>query len=263
MIGILLAIQLDRPIPDLIFVLLFLLLAYAILVLFFSKGLGYKHRWVTGILLNLFLLTTGYYYTGLNTPKNHESNISHFSADYNEYMVDVSEQVSEKPNSYKVVARVVACKDSLKWNSISGKLVLYFQKDSLVKNISYGDRLIIHTNVQEVSPPKNPEEFNYKRYLSNKGIYNQAYIKSYEWKVLSSNNGGKLKSMGLKLRTLFLDILQKQNIKGQEFAVVSAILLGYDDFLDSEQRQRVCRGRCHAYSVCIRIACGDHLFYPE
>ncbi len=235
MAGILLAIKFDTPVQGLFPGTLIILLIYAILVLFFSKRIGYNNRWITGVLLNLFILVSGYQYAILCSPKYENNNISHFITQHDEFIIQVTEQVTEKPNSYKVIARAVTCKDSLNWKNISGKLILYFQKDSLVKNISFGDRLIIRANLSEVSPPMNPAEFNYKRYLSNKGIYNQGYIRTGAWKILSSNNGNIAKTIGLKLRLVFMEILQKQNIQGKEFAVVSAILLGYDDFLDNEQ----------------------------
>jgi len=57
--GILLAIKLDTSVQGLFVGLLIILLIYAILVLFFSKRMDYKYRWITGILLNLFILLAG------------------------------------------------------------------------------------------------------------------------------------------------------------------------------------------------------------
>jgi len=233
--GILLAIKFDSTVQGLFPATLIILLVYAILVLFFSKRVGYQYRWITGVLLNLALLLSGYQYTILCAPKHNSNNISHYISKHDKFIIQVTEQVTEKPNSYKVIARAISYKDSLEFAKTDGKLILYFQKDSLVKDIDFGDQLIISANLSEVSPPMNPAEFNYKRYLSNKGIYNQGYIRTGEWQIIATNKGNIAKTLGLKLRSVFMEILQKQNIKGKEFAVVSAILLGYDDFLDNEQ----------------------------
>jgi competence protein ComEC len=126
------------------------------------------------------------------------------------------------------------CKGLNKWEYSRGTVILYFQKDSLSKEIKYGDRIVLNANFIETKPPQNPSEFNYKRYLENKGIYHQAYIKSGTWKILSTENCNKLLAFALSIRNNFFKILEKNNIRGNEFAVVSAILLGYDDKLDKE-----------------------------
>ncbi|MEZ5196592.1 MAG: hypothetical protein R2764_09370 [Bacteroidales bacterium] len=84
-----------------------------------------------------------------------------------------------------------------------------------------------------------------------------------EWGRLREGAGNPIYALGYELREKFSGILDENGIKGKEFAVASAILLGYDEYLDSDHREGICRSRSHAYSMCIGLACGDHLCDPE
>ncbi|MCD4665831.1 MAG: competence protein ComEC family protein [Bacteroidales bacterium] len=235
--GIVSAISVDKPLHIPVAVTIGILVLYFLLVFVFSKLSSYKYRWLSGILINIILIIIGYEITILNTPKFNKNNISALTEKSQEFIVRVTEPVSEKPNSYKIVVEALYYKDSLEWNITSGKAILYLEKDSLAREIGYGDKMIIQTKLNEIKPPQNPGEFNYKRYLANKGTYNQSYIKSKNWLIIDNNGGNPIKALGISIRTKFLKILESQNIKGKEFAVASAILLGYDDKLDSEQQK--------------------------
>lgn len=235
--GISMAIYIDQPVHIPWYVLMVIFISYFFVILLVKKKIYYGYRWIPGVLIYLFLLLIGYELTILRTPRFDSTNIVHIADKSSFFLIRVTEPVSERQHSFKIVAKSIGFKDSLQWKSCSGKLLLYFEKDSSVKHIEYGDDLIIYSQVNEVNPPMNPGEFNYRRYLSNRGIYNQAYVKSASWEILTANNGNSLKTIGLKMRAKFLRILEKNNIKGREFAVASAILLGSDDYLEADQQK--------------------------
>ncbi len=162
----------------------------------------------------------------------------------------MTETVTERPGSYKIVADALGFRDSINWKPTSGKVILYFEKDSAVRRISYGDQLIVHTTLNPVNPPMNPGEFNYKQYLANRGIYNQGFVKAASWKILASDKGNPIMAFSIKVRNNFLHILESENIKGDEFAVASALLLGFTDYLDADQMKEYAgSGAMHILSV--------------
>jgi len=233
--GILIAIKLESW-QSLFYLLLALISVYIIFIFTFSKRMPYRLRWITGLIQNMILLLAGYNLLIYSTPRYQENNILNLR-NPETAIVRVIEQISEKENSYKVVSRVIAAKDSAHWQNISGKITLYFQKDPACEMISYGDELIISSTLSEIAKPQNPGEFNYKRFLSNKGIYHQGFVKSGNWQIIDHARGNMVKAWGIQLRKKFLKILNQNELEGKEYAVVSAILLGYDEYLDSDQKQ--------------------------
>ena len=66
---------------------------------------------------------------------------------------------------------------------------IFFKKDSLFKELRYGDQLLIKSRLSELEPPKNPLEFNYKRFLGLDQIYHQQYVASGKWMKLDEEKG--------------------------------------------------------------------------
>jgi len=234
--GILAAMQIDVQINNSFFVLSVLLLGiHGWFTFFFKKKIAFTYRWIFGIPVNIFLFIAGYQLTILNTARFDRDNVSHFTDRKCELLVLITEPPVEKANSFKLIGEPLFLNDSVDWKTVSGKILLYFAKDSLIPEIKYGDQLLLNTTLNPVSHPKNPGEFNYQRYLANRGIYDQAYVKAGDWSVVARGKGYALISLALELRHRFLKVLESNNITGKEFAVISALLLGCSDYLDSDQ----------------------------
>jgi competence protein ComEC len=120
---------------------------------------------------------------------------------------------------------------------VSGRLMLYLQKDSLAASVKYGDYLLIENNFQEISDPKNPGEFNYRRFLSYSNIFHQAYRTSGQWQPTGRNQGFFLVRWSLAMRHKALQTFEDHHLSGREFAVVSALLLGFREYLDEDLRR--------------------------
>jgi competence protein ComEC len=234
--GILTAIIPDFPfhVPVILLISLVIIIGLLLLV-----PADFKKRWLlwlTGIMVNAVLFFSGYQLTEMKTPKLDPTNISGCYKQSEKYLIQLTEPITERPNSFKVIAKVLAFSDSLGWKSLSGKVMIYFEKDTLAASLEYGDKMVMQAQFKEVEAPKNPEEFNYKRYLSNKGIYHQGFIRGGNWKLLESDCGNPVYQIAYRVRMKLLTILESNHIKGAEYAVASAILLGYDEYLDSEQK---------------------------
>lgn len=239
--GILTSIPLQRE----IFLLNYLipaLFAFISLYIFIKRlNFSYAYSWVFGLLVTAMCFVCGFQLTVLNTDKLKKDHFSNFLDSAEIFYVQIDEPYLEKEKSYKFQAKVLAVKprnpmSSSKegWISTSGSLLCYFSKDNFSEQIEYGDRLLINSKLNEVKPPQNPSEFNYKQYLSYRNIYHQTYIPSGRWRLLNNNNGNTIIHTSYILRDYFLGIYKKINITGDEFAVGSALVLGYDDKVDQD-----------------------------
>lgn len=144
------------------------------------------------------------------------------------YLIKVIDEPQLKPNSIKVVAELT--EDSLR---MIGKVLLYFEPDSLSSNLEYGNILLVKTQLEEVENLGNPNEFNYKRYLRFNGIGHRGYVGSGNAEFLSRGNSG-FRGRFFKARSFLIEKLKEAQLAGNELAVVSALILGYRAELDRE-----------------------------
>ncbi len=152
-------------------------------------------------------------------------------------VAEITENPSLKKKSIKAIINVLAIKTMNGWELSTGKAVVYFEKDSSAFQLKYGDRILINASFSDIEGPKNPEEFNYKRYLSFHLISKQTYIKSGNWKMIDTNMGNPILRKTSSFRNKLINIYSNNNIKDQELAVLSALTLGYKDKLDTETKK--------------------------
>lgn len=220
---------------------------------------SFSHILITVLLLLSFLSTLFFYYY-LSKKKNRFSymfiyNLSVFfffsgiyisqirkipkpSIDENaqiQYIASIEEDLSESKTFYKTFIRI---EKNITNNSKSDVLIqAYFRKDTKVKTLKYGDRLLINTSLKSIKAKGNPYEFNYADYLAKKGIYYQAYLEPENFQFLEHYSGFSLYYYANEVRNKLLSIFKAHNFTGNELAVVSALTLGYKNYLDPEIKQ--------------------------
>ncbi|MGH2648151.1 MAG: ComEC/Rec2 family competence protein, partial [Ginsengibacter sp.] len=149
-------------------------------------------------------------------------------------MATVIEPPVEKNKSYKTLAMVDAIINKDSAYRVTGKLLLYFSKDSTANSVSYGSRIIIRKELQEIKNSGNPAAFNYARYCAFQQIYHQCYLKKDDWVLLKDKNVSFYKNAIFKTRQSIINILN-QNIPGNdEAALAKALLIGYKVDLDKD-----------------------------
>lgn len=233
-LGILSAVFLDSPVQFAIPILCILAVLISIPVLIPKFNISYKRSRGFGLLVNVILFVFGYQLTMLKTEKYAGDHFSKVSDSSTFVYVRLSEPYLEKQRSLKVMAEVLAVKQNGQWKNTSGKAMLYFQKEEEAMQLNYGDGVVLKANFEEIAPPQNPGEFNYKRFLSFHNIYHQAYVKNTDWTYSGINTANRIKASSLGLRNKLLKVFTDNDITGNEFAVGSALLLGYEDKLDAD-----------------------------
>ena len=206
----------------------------SIIILFPKFKFSYRSYWKFGSLVNITLFLLAYQ---LTIVKKEIFAVNHFSklGDKNELVyVRLSETPIETSRSLKSVVQVKAVKYNNKWETTSGKALVYFSKDQKSSQLKYGDELLLNASFNEVVAPKNPGEFNYKCFLSYHQIDHLARVNDNQWLFIHHNTANLFLAACIQLRNHLLKVLTDYKISGQEFAVGSALLLGYEDKLDAE-----------------------------
>ena len=234
-IGIVVAILLGVAIHIPLYISLSLFFIYSAFVFWSRLFSNYKYRWLHGVIISISLLLLGFEWTLQNTEKYDTTHIGNIVSDSSAVIIGtLTEPINERENSYRSTLKVSAIQQNNQWIKANGNVMLYFAKDSFASQLQYGDEVLINTKITEVKPPQNPNEFDYKTYLSNKSIYHQAYLKSGYLKVLAHNNGNPILSYSIYLQSKLLDVLKNNHIEGNEYAVASAMLLGSRDKIDAD-----------------------------
>ena len=225
------------------------LFAMATLTAFLLKR--QRHTWFFGAVMACYLFIAGYSLVRVHESEIHKNYYRSFQADASYYVARVYDYPTERPNSIRTVLELeYQFGDSLPSHPISGKVMAYFPKSDSAFALHYGDLLAIPAPIREVSPPLNPEEFDYRAYLERKGITGQVYLKDEDWIDLQANDANPIYAFSYRFREILLASLQRSGLNDDEFGVAAAILLGYDDNLADEVRKDyVAAGSMHILCV--------------
>lgn len=213
--------------------LLLLTLAAAIIP---SHSVRFIKRWLFGVLLSLLLFATGFNSVLL---RKEILRPAHFSKIRSQgiFVATVSEPLQEKDHSFKSILKVRGIKKGEIILPAEGRILIYFAKDSTILPPAEGSTIVFSGTVQEISPPKNPGAFDYRKYMATSNVHHQVYLDNYSWKTLENPQGFSLTRFAHRVSQKFVSILKANGLKGKEFGVASALILGQNDMLDNETRQ--------------------------
>ncbi|MGI6342095.1 MAG: ComEC/Rec2 family competence protein [Bacteroidales bacterium] len=186
-----------------------------------------------GIATFVVLFLLGYFNTVSKQEFRHSN---HFSKTQTEgyFILEIAEPLQEKENSLKTVANVkVAINNDIKTET-TGKALLYFSKDSTNTIPQVGNTLVCYLTFNEISPPNNIGSFNYKKYLQNKNIFHQGYLKGEYYKILDIKNTQQVLRLTAKMRAYFVNTLKKANLDERELGIAAALIFGQRDLIDPE-----------------------------
>lgn len=112
---------------------------------------------------------------------------------------------------------------------LSGQLMLTIRLLDSTKSIpfEYGEALALPADYQEVAPPMNPGEMNYKVYLANRNIWHQAYLQYDGLVRLEERYGNPIIAYALQLRQQMVDKFGRYIADRDAHAVASTLILGY------------------------------------
>jgi competence protein ComEC len=208
----------------------------------------FQFRWFFGLGISIFFFTLAYV---LSAEQEQADAFDHLQQN-GIYRVELTAAPSEKANSYSCRVGKIQYFNTVTNSFVSarGQALLYFQKDSAASKLLYGDRLMVRA---EFIPPEkvaNPDGFDYRAYLKRQGIGATCYISSGNWELTGHSTSFSVRREADKCRNYLLNIYRRFKIHGDEFAVLSALTLGYTDDLQPDLRKSYsATGVMHILSV--------------
>ncbi|UTA68279.1 ComEC/Rec2 family competence protein [Emticicia sp. 21SJ11W-3] len=207
-------------------------LTFISLVLGLLASVYGKQAFVRGTLACLLFFFSGWIITYRSTAINNPAHFKNLGG-IQYYQAVIISNAETKPRTFKAEAKIEAAQAGSKWKNTTGKVILYFSKDDSFKP-TYGDVLLIKGTPKEVELPKNPEEFNYKQYLANKGIYASHFLKNKDYLLLGNKPPSALLKTAFQAN-LYADSVFKTWVQTpREYAIANAMIVGIRDDIDDD-----------------------------
>ena len=149
-----------------------------------------------------------------------------------QYLLEIS--LKEKLKFSEFNNRFVAKVKRIDNKNASGKIILNIRKDSSnIKNLEIGALLKIKASFIKNKPVKNPNQFDYGKYLENQNIYAQVYCDADDIEI-SSIVDKNIWFYTAKFRTTIIQNLEKNGFSKKELAVIVALILGQQQDISLE-----------------------------
>ena len=206
------------------FLKLFLVLLFLAISLFVSR----KKKGSTIIAIMLFF-SIGISAVYIQDARNFKNHYTHFYKEETRFVLKISKVLKSGFYQDKYVAEVV----QMQTGKTRGAVLLNIQRDSLRELLAIDTQILVNAEFKRVSPPLNPNQFNYKEYLAKQGIHHQLFIESTAFLQLS-NTTSSLVGVSGKFRNKIQRSLLKYNFKRDELAVITALLLGQRQDISKE-----------------------------
>ena len=166
----------------------------------------------------------------------------------------VSVTVREKLRSSAYNVRYIAIVNKIDTKKHSGRILLNVRKDSLNHPFEIGTHLRIKGALYKNSLAKNPNQFDYGKYLENKQIYAQLYADAADIQMGSRPDKDPWYYTS-KLRTKIIRNLEKSHFNKAELNVAIALILGQQQEISPD----IIRDYQYAGAVHILSVSGLHI----
>jgi competence protein ComEC len=181
-----------------------------------------------------------FFWIGINTTLIHNESIreehyTKFTTNYSTIQ-DVYVILDEKLKTTPKYTRYIAQVTHIGTRKTNGKILLAIQKDSVINNLTIGTKLKVRGELVANFKPNNPNQFDYGKYLENKGIFAQVFTV----KNAIHFDPNPIKNVNYYtsyFRNKITQNLEKKGFKKEELAVVSALILGQQQDISPEVLQ--------------------------
>lgn len=187
-----------------------------------------------GLIGCLLLFAFGY---AITIERQRAAQIERLPDEVSYWLVEAESDGEQTPKTVKVQAKIIARLEEGGWKRSGGRLMLYIKNQEPGKEPALASILLIKARLNTVPDPLNPAVFNFKEYMSAKGINYQAFVDADMIRVLDGAGHNDLKAWSGIIRDQASATLEKYLPGRQEADIVKAMVLGVRESLDDEIMQ--------------------------
>ena len=221
-----------KPIPSLV---LLILAITAMLFVGTYYSFKTKPHYLFGIAAYLLAFSIGATTQIIHTDSFQQNNYTHYKNIFDKkhtFTLTLREKLKNSTFSERYMARLL----SIDGRKASGKILLNIRKDSLKHSFIIGNQLKINGLLNKNTVSKNPNQFDYSKYLENKQIYAQLYTEPNEIQI-NSKIEKDIWYYTAALRTKIIQNLEKSKFETKELNVAVALIMGQQQDIDPEVTQ--------------------------
>lgn len=222
----------------------FLFQTYYKPILYLKKGLYI-------FFINLFLFVLAFESCYLYNAKNNHEHYTHYlSHNTQSFIGTVSGLPVVTDKFVKLSLELTVIENNGQWHYINGNVVVYVKKERL-KPLMPGNVILIQSKLSYVGDSKNPNEFNYRSFLEERNIFHTVYANAEQINFISEGEKRfSISNFGTHIKNDVVSILRNSGLSQEAFSIGSALLVGYDDEIDSGVMQSFSHsGTLHILSV--------------
>ncbi|SHF91602.1 ComEC/Rec2 family competence protein [Flavobacterium defluvii] len=206
--------------------------SFVFCIFYFLSKKNKKTNIFFGICSYLISFSTGICVLLFHTDTYDKSNYTHSKTVFeNPQFITFTLREKLKSNDYN--DRFIGLINSIDNKAYSGKVIINIQKDSLKNPLIIGNQIRVKTTLQRTSSSKNPNQFDYAKYLADKQIYAQVYCKKSEIRINKKIQKDIWYYSG-RLHSTILKNLEKAHFSKDEMNVALALILGQQQEISSD-----------------------------
>lgn len=201
-----------------------------------NRESSFKFRWLFGVGTVASFVGLGCVSLLLSEEKR-DFNFMNDSIVYKAVILDIPQ---EKPKTFAY---------RLSLSDHDQQVMAYFQKDTNCVFLNPGDEILFKGKIVPFENSDAVNAFDYAKYMYNQGFSGSVYIARGLWKE-TGNTERNLKIIALHYRQQILHFYKSLGFNKDEFAILSALTLGYQDVLSDDVKQSFrTTGTVHVLSV--------------
>ena len=167
------------------------------------------------------------------------------------YTLAIIDGIQQKTKYQRIQARIIGQGEDLgKIKESNANVLIYAEPKELNTIPEIGDSLFFFSAFRQINKPKNPNGFDFKKFMRNKGIFCQTFLKKETYKILPQKNGLSWKKWVAQRQRKLLDVFEKYLIQEDNIAVAKAMILGNKENMSAPLSRRFAvTGSMHILAV--------------
>ena len=194
----------------------------------------YSRRWIFGVVLFFFCFVLGFMRMNCQMQAV-EFAFGSEETTYRMFLVE-EPQIKER-NVFCRVLLTERIDSSYRKTTLNHKAIVYLSRDSLSECLGCGDELIAYTGFSTPANNGNPDEFDYARFLLRHQVSAIGNVHTGKWRRISQDAVHSFRQKAFDCRERVLAIYRHLGFQGDDFAVLSALTVGYKEGLSEEMRE--------------------------